>query len=60
MSPEAVVRETLPTLNVAVECLSKAAENEAFLKELRTAIEEAFGRVVAVGSRNYDPIYRLS
>jgi hypothetical protein len=60
MSPEAVVRETLPTLNVAVECLSKAAEKEAFLKELRTAIEEAFGRVVAVGSRNYDPIYRLS
>jgi len=44
MSPEAVVRETLPTLNVAVECLSKAAEKEAFLKELRTAIEEAFGR----------------
>ena len=60
MSPEAVVRETLPTLNVAVECSASAVEKEAFLKELRTAIEEVFGRVVAAGSRNYDPIYRLS
>jgi hypothetical protein len=38
----------------------QSGRKEAFLKELRTAIEEAFGRVVAVGIRNYDPIYRLS
>jgi hypothetical protein len=42
-----------------VECSVKAVEKEAFLKKLRTAIEEAFGRVAA-GNRNFDPIYRLS
>ena len=60
MSPGAVVRETLPTLKVAVKVWFEAAGKEAFLRELRTAIKEAFGRVVAVGSRNFDPIYRLS
>lgn len=34
---EAVVRETLPTLKVAVERLTYALRGEAFLRKLRTA-----------------------
>jgi hypothetical protein len=36
MSPETVVRETLPALNVAAEGLFEARK-EAFLRKLRTA-----------------------
>ena len=36
MSPEAVVRETLPALNVAAERLV-GVRKEAFLKKLQTA-----------------------
>jgi hypothetical protein len=42
MSPEAVVRETLPALNVAVERLTFAARKEAFLRKLRTANKALF------------------
>jgi hypothetical protein len=42
MSPETVVRETLPTLNIAVERLKLIARKEAFLRKLRTAKEVSF------------------
>jgi hypothetical protein len=59
MSPETVVRETLPTLNVAVERFDLAARKEAFLRELRTAMKDVFEGVVVDGSRNFDSIYHL-
>lgn len=37
MSPETIVRETLPALNVAVERLTLLYEKRRFLRKLRTA-----------------------
>jgi hypothetical protein len=50
MSPETAVRETLPTLNVAVERFECAVTKEAFLRKLRTAkvgVEEGLSQRAA-------------
>jgi hypothetical protein len=60
MSPETAVRETLPTLNVCSRTFYFCGTKRGVFEKLETAIEGIFwGRVVAVGSRNFDPIYHI-